>query len=190
MDLSFCNKTHELNSGCNFAGEAHSLKIEKILFQGKSDYQKVMVFQVHEVEVNFEVTITFFCMLCYLSIFSLQCHDVFCSHQHMARFLFWMELFSSQKGTNVPTKKWSLIFLFALFLSPKRSFILLWVNKFLVYWVCCKKKSILGLFRLVCLSFFAGINTCEAVWENLWKLLMKTAYSSKQNSLNLFYLLL
>ena len=105
LDLSFCNKTHELNSSCNFAGEAHSLKIEKILFQGKSDYQKVMVFQVHEVQVNFEVTITFFCMLCYLSIFSLQRHDVFCSHQHMARFLFWMELFSSQKGTNVPTKK-------------------------------------------------------------------------------------
>lgn len=26
-------------------GEAHSLKVEKILFQGKSDYQKVMVFQ-------------------------------------------------------------------------------------------------------------------------------------------------
>ncbi|PQM40957.1 spermidine synthase [Prunus yedoensis var. nudiflora] len=26
-------------------GEAHSLKIEKILFQGKSDYQDVMVFQ-------------------------------------------------------------------------------------------------------------------------------------------------
>lgn len=28
------------------AGEAHSLKVEKILFQGKSDYQNVMVFQV------------------------------------------------------------------------------------------------------------------------------------------------
>lgn len=27
-------------------GEAHSLKVEKILFQGKSDYQNVMVFQV------------------------------------------------------------------------------------------------------------------------------------------------
>lgn len=26
-------------------GEAHSLKVEKILFQGKSDYQNVMVFQ-------------------------------------------------------------------------------------------------------------------------------------------------
>ncbi|KAG5001711.1 hypothetical protein JHK87_022783 [Glycine soja] len=30
-------------------GEAHSLKVEKILFQGKSEYQNVMVFQVHEV---------------------------------------------------------------------------------------------------------------------------------------------
>lgn len=29
-----------------YAGEAHSLKVEKILFQGKSDYQNVMVFQV------------------------------------------------------------------------------------------------------------------------------------------------
>lgn len=28
------------------AGEAHSLKVEKILFQGKSDFQNVMVFQV------------------------------------------------------------------------------------------------------------------------------------------------
>lgn len=28
------------------AGEAHSLKVEKILFQEKSDYQNVMVFQV------------------------------------------------------------------------------------------------------------------------------------------------
>lgn len=27
-------------------GEAHSLKVEKILFQGMSDYQNVMVFQV------------------------------------------------------------------------------------------------------------------------------------------------
>lgn len=29
------------------AGEAHSLKVEKILFQGKSDYQNVIVFQVN-----------------------------------------------------------------------------------------------------------------------------------------------
>ncbi|RWW14246.1 hypothetical protein GW17_00022002 [Ensete ventricosum] len=29
-----------------FTGEAHSLKVEKILFQGKSDYQNVVVFQV------------------------------------------------------------------------------------------------------------------------------------------------
>lgn len=28
------------------AGEAHSFKVEKILFQGKSDYQNVIVFQV------------------------------------------------------------------------------------------------------------------------------------------------
>jgi hypothetical protein len=28
-------------------GEAHSLKVEKVLFQGKSDYQNVMVFQVN-----------------------------------------------------------------------------------------------------------------------------------------------
>lgn len=35
-----------MKSDCNFVGEAHSLKIEKILFQGKSEYQKVMVFQV------------------------------------------------------------------------------------------------------------------------------------------------
>lgn len=28
------------------AGEAHSLKVEEILFQGKSDFQDVMVFKV------------------------------------------------------------------------------------------------------------------------------------------------
>ena len=28
------------------AGQAHFLKIEKILFQGKSEYQSMMVFQV------------------------------------------------------------------------------------------------------------------------------------------------
>ncbi|PPR97042.1 hypothetical protein GOBAR_AA23630 [Gossypium barbadense] len=31
-----------------YAGEAHSLKVEKVLFQGKSDYQNVMVFQLTE----------------------------------------------------------------------------------------------------------------------------------------------
>jgi len=30
----------------SMVGEAHSLKVEKVLFQGKSDYQNVMVFQV------------------------------------------------------------------------------------------------------------------------------------------------
>lgn len=30
----------------NFVGEAFSLKIEKLLFQGKSDYQDVMLFEV------------------------------------------------------------------------------------------------------------------------------------------------
>jgi len=39
--------TREMESGFNFAGEAHSLKVEKILFEGKSDYQNVMVFQVN-----------------------------------------------------------------------------------------------------------------------------------------------
>ncbi|RYR71950.1 hypothetical protein HN51_048726 [Arachis hypogaea] len=41
----FSNKTQEVEFGCVFAGEAHSLKVEKILFQEKSDYQNVMVFQ-------------------------------------------------------------------------------------------------------------------------------------------------
>jgi len=35
------------------------LKVEKILFQGKSDYQNIMVFQVHEAPVNYEVTLQF-----------------------------------------------------------------------------------------------------------------------------------
>jgi spermidine synthase len=29
-----------------YTGEAHSLKVEKILFQGKSPYQEVLVFEV------------------------------------------------------------------------------------------------------------------------------------------------
>jgi len=56
----FCNNACELKYGCNFAGEAHSLKVEKILFQGKSEYQNVMVFQVREVPVNYEVIVTIF----------------------------------------------------------------------------------------------------------------------------------
>ena len=35
-----------LNRLTEDAGEAHSLKVEKVLFQGKSDYQDVIVFQV------------------------------------------------------------------------------------------------------------------------------------------------
>ena len=31
------------------SGEAHSLKVEKILFQGKSDYQEILVFEVYGV---------------------------------------------------------------------------------------------------------------------------------------------
>jgi hypothetical protein len=130
MNLKFCR---------NFAGEAHSLKIEKILFQGTSEYQKVMVFQVNEVSFNFEITITL--ILYYVPYLYFKCitvHDVFCSHQRMARFLFWTVLFSSQKGTNVPTKKWSLIFLFALYRTLTRSSILLWVQEILVYvYIAC-----------------------------------------------------
>lgn len=29
-----------------YTGEAHSLKVEKILFKGKSEYQEVLVFEV------------------------------------------------------------------------------------------------------------------------------------------------
>lgn len=35
-----------MGSLVSMLGEAHSLKVEKVLFQGKSDYQNVMVFQV------------------------------------------------------------------------------------------------------------------------------------------------
>lgn len=40
----------------NYAGEAHSLKVDKILFQGKSDYQNVMVFQVFDAALLFPFT--------------------------------------------------------------------------------------------------------------------------------------
>ena len=73
----FCNNTRELKYGCNFAGEAHSLKVEKILFQGKSEYQNVMVFQVHEVPVNCEVTVTNFSFSC--SYLYCQCSAVMSS---------------------------------------------------------------------------------------------------------------
>ena len=41
-------KFHEILmlAGCYVAGEAYSLKVEKILFLGKSDYQNVIVFQI------------------------------------------------------------------------------------------------------------------------------------------------
>jgi spermidine synthase len=35
-----------MDSAVWMLGEAHSLKVEKVLFQGKSNYQNVMVFQV------------------------------------------------------------------------------------------------------------------------------------------------
>lgn len=78
--------------------------MEKILFQGKSDFQNVMVFQVHVPSVKFE---NFLCChpfhgLGYVLMYSV---ILFCSHQHMARFLFWMESFSSQKEMSVPTKR-------------------------------------------------------------------------------------
>ncbi|GJZ02789.1 spermidine synthase 1 [Tanacetum coccineum] len=44
------NNQSVLNSifeeGSHTSGEAHSLKVEKVLLEGKSDYQNVMVFQV------------------------------------------------------------------------------------------------------------------------------------------------
>ena len=42
-----------MNGAALYAGEAHSLKVEKILFQGKSDYQDVMVFQASALNLSF-----------------------------------------------------------------------------------------------------------------------------------------
>lgn len=77
--------------GCYFAGEAHSLKVEKVLFEGKSDYQSVMVFQVPEAPENFSYFFLSLSMV--LFIFTMQyCYYYyyffFCSHQHMERSLF------------------------------------------------------------------------------------------------------
>lgn len=39
----------------SLVGEAHSLKVEKILFQGKSEYQDVLVFQVFDARENIKI---------------------------------------------------------------------------------------------------------------------------------------
>lgn len=45
--LCYLSVSLKLVSFCGTcAGEAHSLKVEEVLFQGKSDYQNVLVFQV------------------------------------------------------------------------------------------------------------------------------------------------
>lgn len=36
------------------AGEAHSLKVEKILYQGRSEFQEILVFEVHHMILNFD----------------------------------------------------------------------------------------------------------------------------------------
>lgn len=50
------------------AGEAHSLKVEKILFQGKSDYQNVIVFQVPDARSKWS-----FVLVCCVRIYKLLC---------------------------------------------------------------------------------------------------------------------
>lgn len=34
------------------AGQAHFLEVEKIIFQGKSEYQNMMVFQVNDINLQ------------------------------------------------------------------------------------------------------------------------------------------
>jgi len=48
---SRCGKASKVQYYNNpmWPGEAHSLKVEKILYQGKSPYQEVLVFEVHVV---------------------------------------------------------------------------------------------------------------------------------------------
>ena len=43
------------------AGEAHSLKVEKVLFKDKSDYQEVLVFEVRN--IAYFVRLAYFVML-------------------------------------------------------------------------------------------------------------------------------
>ena len=104
-----------------YAGEAHSLKVEKVLFQGKSDYQNVMVFQVFRysllftnqnviifsekywslskrssfsiVNLNFLLELS---VICYFNMHTCMTSlyvalSSYCSLQHTERFLYWME---------------------------------------------------------------------------------------------------
>lgn len=42
-------------------GEAHSLKVEKVLFKDKSEYQEVLVFEVRKIACFVRLCVFFFC---------------------------------------------------------------------------------------------------------------------------------
>lgn len=108
-----------MGSLVSMLGEAHSLKVEKVLFQGKSDYQNVMVFQV---------TLFFFwhpnplqSVICHahggkLNLFFFP----YCSPLRMARCSCWMEWFRLLRGMSAHTKRWLPTFPFAPSKIPRR----------------------------------------------------------------------
>lgn len=99
-------------------GEAHSVKVENILFKEKSKYQEVLVFQVQHLwpyTIVLVILYQAFCSWCFQSHYPWRlCNSAFYkillssfSHQHMGKYLCWMALFSWLRKMNVPTRRWS-----------------------------------------------------------------------------------
>lgn len=72
----------------------------------------------------------------------------FCSHQPMERSLSWMGRFNLQRGMNVHTRKWSLIFHFAQFQTWRRYFYLCRINIAISHYRCTY-RCIVQLFVLL-----------------------------------------
>lgn len=74
-----------------FAGEAHSMKVEKILYKEKSDYQEVLVFEVR----HFQLQVPLCRDLLFVPLITFShAVPVICSHHHMGKCLCLMALFS------------------------------------------------------------------------------------------------
>ncbi|KAI3492916.1 hypothetical protein L1887_42411 [Cichorium endivia] len=72
-------------------GEAHSLKVEKILFKEKSKYQEVLVFEVSHANINPGTFGLFLDNHIYAEVVKL-----ICSLQHIEKCLFILRLRGSQ----------------------------------------------------------------------------------------------
>jgi hypothetical protein len=102
----------------SYTGEAHSLKVEKILYQEKSPYQEVLVFEVLSSYWYQKYKLPLVSVLYNLVIFV-------CSRQPMAKSSCLMVLFNWLIRMNVHTRKWLLTSPLYSIPSPKKVYFLI-----------------------------------------------------------------